>query len=88
MRNLHIVIQRGRVHLIPTNSMVQGLHFSLTLSCLLTNNHSHRFEVIAHCGFTLYLSDELWCETRSPFVCLLLRMSTSFAQTLSELFIY
>ena len=35
----------------------------LFISCLFDNNHSHRCEVISHCGFHFHFPDSQWCCT-------------------------
>ena len=52
---------------ILTNS-AKGFPFStslptLLISCVFDNSHFNECEVISHCGFDLYFSNNLWCWT-------------------------
>ena len=58
LRNLHAVFRGG------CSSAPSGCGFLLhiltdtVISCLLDDSHSHRCEVISHCGFSLHFADD------------------------------
>ena len=62
LRNLHTVLHVAVLVCIPTNS-VRGFPFLYTPSLafivcrLFDSTHSNRREMVPHCGFALYFSD-------------------------------